>query len=183
MALHDLDAYEGGCGQVNLLLECSVDEGLFTVPAIAHVVWTVDVPSDGLPPLYVNVPGGFTIPLTIAETHISASLEPGLRASRIRLQSPAGRLQLVEEGDLECGELPTQPPIPTTAVVTNQQCVDGKVVGATLTVGQVDDENWFPEVNYYLDGSDTPLATITTPISVGNHVVTADPVDPDDTIE
>jgi hypothetical protein len=152
------------------VLTCEIDEeGFLDLPELEHGDWIVDGVNEGSGPLSVQ--------LSIVDVHITVEAEDGYEFGD-------GKKSWIFEldGEGECGQLDTLPPIPTAAVATNQQCVDGKVVGATLTVGQVDDENWFPEVNYYLDGSVTPLAAITTPISVGNHVVTADPVDPDDDI-
>ncbi len=90
-----------------------------------------------------------------------------------------------------CGDVsfvPFDPPtladFPTNLTSTNEVCTAGTITSGTITVGVVGGVNFFTgEVDYFLDGSATPMTAQTVRVAAGIHTVTASPHDSADTLD
>jgi hypothetical protein len=162
----------GGC-EVDLpVLSCFLagEGGLLPLGALENADWIVNGVNKGGAAQSVQLTTSVTT-ITI-EAHSGFVLGDGVKSWKFLLDD--------EEG--ECG-IPTLADWPTNVTHTNQVCSNGAKTGGTVTVGLVDGVSFFDEVNYYLDGSDTPMPTATAAVAPGVHTVTASAKEPGDGID
>lgn len=165
-----------GCGNVTFLappnvscLANAVDDDL-VLPAVPGVLWKVN---GGTP-----TAGPVTIPLTSSDVTVEA-----VPATPAHLFGPGQTVWTFDAGPDGLCQNPTLAQFPTNVTSTDETCVAGKVASGTITVGMVGGVPFFTnEVDYFLDGSLTPMSTQTVAVKAGVHKVTAAPHDPDDTL-
>lgn len=164
-----------GCGGVNFVaaptLSCLANTDEFgenlELPATTGVQWKVN---GGAPQS-----GPVTVPLTLANVTIEAVPAPGY------LFGPGTTSWTFEADDEGICQIPTLATFETNLTYTDQVCAAGKVSPATVTVGMVDGQPFSDGyVDYFLDGSLTPMTLQTMTLAPGTHTVTAAPHDPDD---
>lgn len=164
-----------GCGSVSWVappaVSCfanSVGDDL-VLPATLGVLWKVNGGS--------AVAGPVTIPLSSADVTVQAVPAPGF------VFGPGTTSWTFEGTDDGLCQVPTLAELPTNVTHTDQVCAANKVSGGTLTVGQVGGTAFFTGlVDYFLDGSATPMTQQTVTVAPGLHKVTAVAHDPDDTL-
>ncbi|MEO8527704.1 MAG: hypothetical protein ABI435_01365 [Pseudolysinimonas sp.] len=166
-----------GCGSISFVdpptvsCDSNVDGTNLYLPEIEGVLWSVN---GGTP-----TPGPVVVPLSLTDVTIDSS--PASAAYHFG----SGQTHFVFDAD-DSGicQIPTLADFPTNVTHTDQTCDGGKTFDATITVGDVDGVAFFsPYVDYFLDGSLTPMATQTVSVKPGVHTVTAAPHDPDDTLD
>lgn len=146
-----------------------VDNDL-VLPATPGVLWKVD----GGP----AVAGPVVIPLTSSDVTVEAVPAPG------HLFGPGQTSWKFEVGDDGPCQIATLAFFKTNVTSTHQTCDAGKITGGTITVGMVDGTSIFTnEVDYFLNGSPTPLTQQTVTVAPGTHTVTASPHDPNDSLD
>ncbi|MEO5534881.1 MAG: hypothetical protein ABIR17_07080 [Pseudolysinimonas sp.] len=166
-----------GCGSISFVdppvISCdsNVHDGNMYLPGIEGVLWSVN---GGTP-----TAGPVVVPLSLSNVTIDSS--PASAAYKFG----AGQTHWVfEANDNGICQIPTLASFPTNAGHTDQTCNGGTAVDGTITVGEVDGAPYFsPYVDYFLDGSLTPMTTQTVTVKPGVHTVTAAPHDPDDTLD
>lgn len=146
-----------------------VDDDL-VLPATPGVLWKVD----GGP----AVAGPVVVPLTSSDVTIEAVPAPTY------VFGPGQTTWTFEAGEDGPCQIPTLATFPTNVTSTDQVCDAGKIVGGTITVGVVGGTSFFTnEVDYFLNGSATPLAQQTVAVAPGTHTVTAVAHDPNDSLD
>jgi hypothetical protein len=87
-------------------------------------------------------------------------------------------------GSFDFTGLGTLADFPTNLTWSDPVCTQGTVTGGTFTVGMVDGVSFFTgQVDYFLDGSASPLTQQTVSVAPGHHTVTAAPHDPKDGLD
>jgi hypothetical protein len=165
-----------GCGDVSFAapptVSCFanlVDDDL-VLPATQGVLWKVNGNA--------AVAGPVVVPLTLADVTVEAVPAAGY------LFGPGQTSWTFEAGDDGLCQIPTLAQFPTNVAFTDRVCDAGKVVGGTITVGMVGGTPFFTnEVDYFLNGSATPMTQQTVAVAPGTYTLTAAPHDPNDTLE
>lgn len=167
-----------GCGDVKFVapptVSCLANGDEFgenlVLPETTGVLWKVNGGSAQTGPV--------TVPLTLANVTIQAVPASGY------LFGPGTTSWTFEADENGVCQLPTFASFPTNVTHTDQVCASGKVAPGTITVGMVGGASFFTgEVDYFLDGSLTPMTAQTVAVAPGVHTVTAAPHDPDDTLD
>lgn len=162
----------GDCVIVPPTVSCleNVEGTTLTLPEIPGVLWKVDGGTPAAGPVVVQ--------LTLADVTIEAVPAPGYVFSD-------GQTSWTFEAD-ENGvcQFPTLANFPTNATWDDEKCMLGNWVPGSVTVGQIDKTTtiFAPWVDYYLDGSQTPMTTQKVVLAPGPHTVVAQPRDPDDSL-
>ncbi|MEO8528090.1 MAG: collagen-binding domain-containing protein, partial [Pseudolysinimonas sp.] len=148
-------------------------DGAITIVYAAHVTWEISNDTDGIKHAVDVLPnvadnGINEFPYAAGSYHVWATPEAGY------ILTTTSFAVLVHKPTVDC-TLPTDAFLPTGATWTSQVCNNGKTVQPTITVEP------FVGVSYAIDGN--PIASITTTVTTGYHVITASADDPSNTVE
>lgn len=157
-------------------LDSTLASGYITVAVTDHVKYSIVGPapdgtvvaSDASATTFV-APGTYTV---------TATADPGFVLAEN--DGPVWTLT-VTAFDGSCGQNTTLAFLPTAVTSTNQVCTAGDAIGGSITVAQVDGNQFGKGVSYFIDGVKATSAT--TAKAPGTYHVTATVDDPQDTID
>ncbi len=139
--------------------------GYITVAVTDHVTYSITGTTDSN--TAVNLPKvGAKTELLPGHYTVTAVADPGYTLSN------GGPWNLTISAFTGNCQLQTFAPIPTNATGTNQVCTAGSASGGTITVGYVDEADFFNVgIDYFING--TKVTARTTTVPAGTYTVTA----------
>ena len=150
-------------------IETTLASAYITVALTDHVTYSITGTTDDN--VAVNIPtvdktktelapGSYTVTATAAQGWVLTGKDVGPWPLT------------VDPYDGVCQQGPTLAPIPTGVTSTNQVCTVGNATGGTITVGHVDDADFFNVgIDYFING--TKVTSQTTTVAAGTYKVTA----------
>jgi len=149
--------------------EETLTSGYITVAVTDHVTYSIVGTSQGST---VNIADASAKTLLVPGDYlVTATADPGF----VLAAGHTGPWALtVNAYDGVCQQSTTLAPIPTGVTYTNQVCTAGTAGGGTITVGHVEEADFFNiGIDYFING--TKVTSQTTTVPAGTYTVTASP--------
>jgi hypothetical protein len=156
--------------------EATLTSGYITVAVTDHVTYSIVGTSAGST---VNIADASAKTLLVPGNYlVTATADPGFVLSEN--DGPTWNLT-VSAYDGVCEQITTHAFLPSAVSYTNQVCSAGVATGGSITVAQIDGNQFGKGLSYFIDG--VKVTSVTTAKAPGTYHVTATVDNPQDTID